>query len=396
MNRFKKLCCTAMLLVMASMARAQLSNFILTNDFGWSTHPSSTSSCPDWVVSSKNVGAGTFYAGCGLSLARDGNGPHADKHALDAWFKANVFCETNPGTKSILRVVCNAKIAATASVALSHAEEPGGATGSALGRILRDETVYPALATNNAIGTITDTLDGTLEDGWLLLGKHYYTVKKPSWQPAGGQYRATVTLPVFPTDAYCSANSPNPAGCLVDAVANGKSHFTYVSHNVTINSSEPTPQANLTLSGYSGTEDHAASIVYFNSSSTTVLGTGHSMVAPDGLLYAETDLPTGTYDIYVRVKGFLRKKFDNVSVTDGIYSGLTATLVNGDINRDNSIDVADYALISANYSLSDSDTTWDRIDENFVAPKDCDLNGDGSIDIADYAIISANYNQEGD
>lgn len=160
--------------------------------------------------------------------------------------------------------------------------------------------------------------------------------------------------------------------------------------------SRPVPQANLTLSDYHGNGELETHVSYFDSTSTTKIAGGTSWVSTDGLLYAGTDLPTGTYDLYVKVRGFLRKKFDNVTITNGTYGGLTATLLNGDINGDNTIDVADYAYISSNFNLTDADSTWERVDANLIAPKDCDLNGDGSIDIADYAIVSENFNREGD
>jgi hypothetical protein len=107
-------------------------------------------------------------------------------------------------------------------------------------------------------------------------------------------------------------------------------------------------------------------------------------------------LGNGTYDIYLRVRGFLWKKFNDVVVTDNRLSGLNATLVNGDIDGDNSIDIGDYSLISDNLGLDESSTTWTRMNEKFVTPQDCDLNGDGVVDVGDYAIVSANFNMAGD
>lgn len=384
------------LVLLCTVAPGQVENFVLTNDFGWNTWPASPSGCPDRVVSGKNVGSGSFYAGCSLNIARDGNGSFSDKHTLGAWFKANIFSDTNPGVNSVVFVELDAKVAATATVDLSHAETPGGASGIAKGRVNADTSSYEAAAFRNTLGNTLNSLAGELQDGWLSIGKKWFTRKRPAWQAAGGQYRTTITLNVFPSVADCSAVSPDPEGCLVQALGSAKSHFSYATHTIESNSSETTPQATLLLSDYGGNADHEVSIVYMNSSSTVTVGMGSSEVSPDGLLYAGTNLATGSYDIYVRVKGFLRKKFDNVGIDNGFYSGLSATLLNGDINGDNTVDIGDYALISTNYNLTESDTTWTRIDENFVAPKDCDVNGDGSVDVGDYAIVSANFDQEGD
>ncbi|MBX7133615.1 MAG: hypothetical protein K1X67_13150 [Fimbriimonadaceae bacterium] len=84
---------------------------------------------------------------------------------------------------------------------------------------------------------------------------------------------------------------------------------------------------------------------------------------------------------------WLNKASGTVNLTSAGLSGLNFTLINGDSNRDNSVDIADYAALSASYGLGLGDTGYDAT---------CDFNGDDAVDIGDYAILSGNYNASGD
>lgn len=387
---------SGLLVVLCTAVQAGVEDFVLT-EFVWKTYPLETT-IPVWVLSDMNVSTGAFYAGCTTNAASDEAGNVTIKHSLTPSFKAYVFCGSNPGNKSRLEILLNHKVNAQASVQLSHEDEPGGASGTAKARLhpIDDSLVqYTAETSRNTIGTSTDTLEN-LVDGWVVRPTIKWTFTNKYWQLVGGQYRTSIVLEGDRSVADGTAISNAPDGALVQSVASAKGHFTYNDHHITIYQTDPSPQANLTLGDFDGDRELEVSLTCWNSSSTEHLSSGRAMIKQDGKLYAGFDIANGTYDIYVSVKGFLRKKFDNVSITDELFYGLSATLKNGDINGDNAIDVADYALISSNYNLTDSDTTWTRMDENFITPQDSDVNGDGAVDIGDYAIVSANYNEEGD
>lgn len=379
-------------------SRAQLSDIVLLDDFGWQTYPSSAGEgCPDWVVSGKNVGTVSFFAGCGIDVASEEQGSQQQKRSLTAWFKFDVFTGVNPGANSRLRLTFSHKVSATASVDLSHASSAGGSSGSALGEIFaRDgETYRTAPCSRSTLGLTTTTLPGTLVDGWKILPDQTDYVINPPWTSAGGQFKTRITYVVDRTHGYGNATSPEQTGCLVRAIGSAKGHFAYKSHGIN-EYAQSTPQGNLSLSGYQGEESKEVFLSFYNSTSTEVLHHGRTTIPPNGVLYFGCPLEDGTYDIYITVKGFLRKKFDNVAFANGTFSGTNATLLNGDINGDNTIDVGDYALISEYLNMNDGDSTWTRMGANFLCAKDCDLNGDGVVDVGDYAIVSANYNLEGD
>ncbi|GEM_PF-2173515 len=75
-----------------------------------------------------------------------------------------------------------------------------------------------------------------------------------------------------------------------------------------------------------------------------------------------------------------------VNTTNGDVSGITTTLVNGDINNDNRVDIGDLLLLIAVYNQRQGIG-------NYSEP--ADLNNDGSNDIFDLLILIRNYNQAG-
>jgi hypothetical protein len=112
------------------------------------------------------------------------------------------------------------------------------------------------------------------------------------------------------------------------------------------------------------------------------------------------EIPTpdtpGTYDMSLQYDHCLRRTV-TVDTTD-LDTEVDLTLLNGDINRDNTVDIGDYAILSTYYEYDDSDEeVWNAPDpETLIAAVDCDLNGDGTVDIGDYGILSTNMDESGD
>lgn len=63
------------------------------------------------------------------------------------------------------------------------------------------------------------------------------------------------------------------------------------------------------------------------------------------------------------------------------YNGLNVSLHNGDVDGDNGVDIADFAILSGNFGMT--------------TPLG-DLDGDGEVAIGDYAILSSNFGVNGD
>ena len=123
-----------------------------------------------------------------------------------------------------------------------------------------------------------------------------------------------------------------------------------------------------------------------NPGSTTPLETHVVNLDSLGRFSVSTPL-VGTFDVAVKASHWLRKRFQNVSITTGGASGLSAALVDGDVNGDNGIDLADLVAISKAWRTKPGNPLWNP---------NADLNGDVSIDIADWLIVSKNWRKKGD
>jgi hypothetical protein len=71
--------------------------------------------------------------------------------------------------------------------------------------------------------------------------------------------------------------------------------------------------------------------------------------------------------------------------TSGIYPRvIVRALVNGDVNRDDAIDIGDLSALSAAIFTEVGDSEYSRY---------ADLDGNGSVDIGDFAILSQNFGE---
>lgn len=96
----------------------------------------------------------------------------------------------------------------------------------------------------------------------------------------------------------------------------------------------------------------------------------------------------GNVDVYVTAQGHLTKKLaENVNLDDWGLTLPTFTLIGGDANGDNSVDLLDYFDLSDSYNLAEGDSGYNA---------SADFNGDGSVDLLDYFILSDSYNLTGD
>lgn len=64
------------------------------------------------------------------------------------------------------------------------------------------------------------------------------------------------------------------------------------------------------------------------------------------------------------------------------FGGPGRFVIPGDANLDGTVDIGDYALLSAAFNSSVGDSNWNE---------NCDFDNDGTVDIGDFAILSANF-----
>jgi len=107
--------------------------------------------------------------------------------------------------------------------------------------------------------------------------------------------------------------------------------------------------------------------------------TGYFLV-PNGIL-------TGTYDVGVRDPHSLRNLRQSVSLTDHTTDKNMGTLIEGDTNSDNRINILDFSILASCYGTSEGGAGFDVR---------ADLNEDGVINILDFSLLASNYGQTGD
>jgi hypothetical protein len=88
---------------------------------------------------------------------------------------------------------------------------------------------------------------------------------------------------------------------------------------------------------------------------------------------------TGTFDVTAKAFHWLRQKQASVNVTTNVT--VNFSLINGDINNDNTIGIEDYSTFTTQYN---------------TAGPEADLNGSGWVTIEDYSILTTNYGLDGD
>ena len=93
----------------------------------------------------------------------------------------------------------------------------------------------------------------------------------------------------------------------------------------------------------------------------------------------------GTYNIAFKAGHWLQKVVSSITIYSN-YSGIRASLVNGDVNGDNVVNAADYTAMRAAWNTTSSSSKWNA---------NADLNGDGRVNMGDYNILKKNWNISG-
>lgn len=95
----------------------------------------------------------------------------------------------------------------------------------------------------------------------------------------------------------------------------------------------------------------------------------------------------GTFDVKLKASHWLKRANTAVNIARGGASGLSFSLLNGDVNNDNEVGPADFSLLSAAFGSFLGDPNYDA---------EADLNGDEEVGPADFAILAANFGEFGD
>lgn len=117
-----------------------------------------------------------------------------------------------------------------------------------------------------------------------------------------------------------------------------------------------------------------------------VYETNNITLGSNGDFSTTAKVAPGVYEVKARAGHWLTRSLGIITISRTTV-GLNAELINGDINSDNSIDIADYALLASAYGATIGDPPY--------IPS-ADLDGSGEIGIEDYSILANNYGLSGD
>ncbi|MCW5941499.1 MAG: hypothetical protein KIS66_04665 [Fimbriimonadaceae bacterium] len=146
-----------------------------------------------------------------------------------------------------------------------------------------------------------------------------------------------------------------------------------------------TVSGNVTLQNFAGTVAGTPVRVEIRSPGSTVpLETYDTTLASGGAYGVVTSL-NGTYDVTIKSSHWLRAKSANVSVS-GSGATVSLSLVNGDVNGDNTVNIADFLQLRAAFGSSTGGAGWNP---------NADLNGSGSVNVADFVILRGSFGQSG-
>lgn len=140
----------------------------------------------------------------------------------------------------------------------------------------------------------------------------------------------------------------------------------------------------VTFEDFVGVQPATVPMDYRRSGQSTAFDSEDVTLAGDGS-YA-TPIPLGSFSLSVKWGTFLRRTLalDNPL---GELTDVNFVLVNGDVNGDDSIGIADFLQLRAAFGASSGSPNWNP---------NADLNGDGAVGIADFLVLRRNFGRAGD
>lgn len=96
--------------------------------------------------------------------------------------------------------------------------------------------------------------------------------------------------------------------------------------------------------------------------------------------------PAGRFDLSLKFGGWLRRTV-SYDAESADATGLSIAMLNGDVTRDNRVDIADFLAFRAAYGSSPGAANWDDR---------ADVNRDGVVGMADFLVLRQSFGRNGD
>ncbi len=95
----------------------------------------------------------------------------------------------------------------------------------------------------------------------------------------------------------------------------------------------------------------------------------------------------GTFDVIVKVVGYLAKGIRDVVIAAGVNSLSVGSIINGNMNNDGAVNITDFSLFAPAFSSVVGDANYNPF---------ADLNCDGAVNITDFSIFVTGFSKVGD
>jgi len=153
-----------------------------------------------------------------------------------------------------------------------------------------------------------------------------------------------------------------------------------------------TPDAGLTgtvaLQDYDGDVADVPVVIEIRLPGTTTVLQRQTVAVNSSGSFTMVSALTGTFDVAAKASHWLRRTMSNVVLSGrGFVSGPNFSLINGDVNGDNVIDLADLSGISAAWHSTPGSSNWNP---------NADLTGQGTVNLEDWNVVAKNWRMSGD
>jgi len=143
----------------------------------------------------------------------------------------------------------------------------------------------------------------------------------------------------------------------------------------------------VTLQNWSATTNGVPVTIQIEDSGNNVVQTATANLDASGNYSFVPAVAPGTYTVFAKASHWLRRKATGVTISSAGFSGVNFSLINGDINGDNTISLADFGQLKLAYGSMPGDSNWNP---------NADLDGNGAVGLSDFGILKLHYGESGD
>ncbi len=125
----------------------------------------------------------------------------------------------------------------------------------------------------------------------------------------------------------------------------------------------------------------------FYSPGTDVLEISYSTLISAAGTFSIAEIPVGTFDIYIKIDGYLADGYLGYVLIDGPNNLLMVSPIPGDLNGDNGVNIVDLSVVNGAFGSTTGAPNFNPL---------ADMNCDGGVNIIDVSILNGSFGLTGD